>query len=149
MKWMLGAIILAIGACTAQWQLNKEPDLWEIACNDVDAAVCVGVDEPDIVHNSWLISEVMGAMGVFVTPEWRIYLAPVWFIQLNGYTVEEVRYHETIHAVLTLTEDPPGQCASERIAREMTDARYGSTSAENGWEEWYGCTFDKPWQIGI
>jgi hypothetical protein len=122
----------------------KEPSMWELACADVaelyDRNTC-DYKAPDVVHGSYIISDIIGAYGVFVSIEWRIYLAPDWFIASGGLTRDEVLYHESIHAVLygsqLLPED--SRCTSELIARELSDKRFGTESATNGWEVWYGC----------
>lgn len=150
LKWMwFVAIPLAIGACTTQHQMLKEPSTWELACADVAEVYEIDTcqyKEPDVVSGSYIISEIIGAYGVFVGIEWRIYLAPAWFITGGGYTVEQVLYHESIHAVLYGDQilDDSARCDSERIARELTDKRYGTDSATNGWEIIYGCTGASP-----
>ena len=135
-------IPLAVGACTAQWQLTQEPDVWEAVCADVAAAyeveTCEDYDRPDIVRNSILMQQVIGAYGVFVYDEWRLYLAPVWFLAQGGLNEEIVTYHEMVHAVLS-KEVEVSRCESERVARELTDAKYGTDSADSGWEITYRC----------
>jgi hypothetical protein len=143
LKWMwFVAIPLAIGACTLQHQMLKQPSAWDLACADVAERYEVSTCDyraPEVVRNSYIISEVIGAYGVFVSIEWRIYLAPIEFILLGDLTEEIVEYHESIHAVLTGDGITDQRCTSERIAREMTDKRYGTDSATNGWEVVYGC----------
>jgi len=142
LKWMwLVWIPLAIGACTAQYALLDEPTPWEDACADVaerfEVETC-DYEIPDIVRNSLLVMELTGAFGVSVYDEWRLYLAPVWYIVQGGYTEEQVEYHELIHLILH-KDNPVDRCESEAIAREMTDARYGSDSLNTGWEIVYQC----------
>ncbi len=143
MKWMwFVAIPLAIGACTAQHQMTKQPDVWELACADVaeqyELEQTCNYKRPDVVRNSLLMQQLIGAYGAFVQAEWRIYLASAGYIATSDYTVEQVEYHESVHAVLS-QDMPVGRCKSERIAREMTDKRFGTDSANSGWEIGYRC----------
>lgn len=142
LRWMLGAILLAMGACTAQWQMTQKPDVWEAVCADVAAAyeveTCEDYDRPDIVRNSIFMQQMIDSFGVMMYDEWRLYLAPVWFIEQYGWTEEIIAYHEMVHAVLD-KEVVVSRCESERIAREMTDARYGTDSAGGDWEITYQC----------
>ena len=136
-------IPLAIGACTAQWQLTQEPSVWEEVCADVAAAyeidTCETYESPDIVEDSLLMAQMTGAYGVFVQPTWRIYIAPLFHLVTGGLTVDVVKYHEMVHAVLYAENITTERCSSERIAREMTDAKYGTNSANSGWEIGYRC----------
>jgi hypothetical protein len=141
MRWMALLVVLAVGSCTWQHQSTKQLDPWAAACADVaelyDIDTC-DYDAPDIVYNSLLMEGFTGAFGVFVYDEWRMYLASAAWITQNGYTVDLVQYHESIHAVLH-KDQKKGRCDSERIARELTDKRFGTDSANSGWEIPYKC----------
>lgn len=133
----------AMAACAwLNGATQAPPTLWELACQDVAAEYEIETcdySEPDIVRESILVQELTGAMGVAVYDEWRIYLAPQWYIALQGYTVENVLYHEMIHMVLQ-NDNPLSRCDSEGKAREMTDKRYGTESSKVPWRVFYRCT---------
>ena len=137
-------IPLAIGACTTQWQLTQEPSVWEQVCADVAAeyeiVTCEDYDAPEVITNSILMEQTVGAYGVFVGWEWRIYLASKYFLSLGGLTEKIVSYHEMVHAVLYKELPNTSRCDSERAARVMTDKKFGTNSATNGWEITYRCT---------
>jgi hypothetical protein len=135
-------VALAAAACVAQYEYTREVTPWEAACTDVSERFEVEAcdyDPPAIVRNSLLVMELTGAFGISVYDEWRLYLAPVWYIVQGGYTEEQVEYHELIHLILH-KDNPVDRCESEHIAREMTDERYGSDSLNAGWEIVYQCT---------
>lgn len=137
--WAL--VLLAGYACVHQYETTRYRSAYELACADVaeeyGIETCV-LPEPDIVYNSLLVRDLTGAMGVSVYPERRIYLSPAEYIRDQGYTVEDVLYHEMIHMVLAESW-PLERCASEAKAREMTDRRYGTESSKVPWRVFYQC----------
>lgn len=135
------AVAFSIAACAYLNESTHRPTEWEMACEDVSTLLqegtCEDYAEPEIVWGSHLITS-FGAMGVFVQPEWRVYMAPLEFTLMFGFNYEHVLYHEEVHAVLSKHGEWT-RCQSEELARRLTDARFGLKTNE-GWKEFYGCT---------
>lgn len=144
MKWMLVAITLAIGACTTQYQLTKEPTVFELACQYVaeevgDKDVCEGLEAPQVIQSG--LVQILGALGVYVHGERIVYVAPSAVLEAAGVTFREVQFHETVHYISWFYEGLEG-CESEARSRKLTDKLYGR-EYDDSWRVWYGC--NAPW----
>lgn len=127
---------MAIAACVTQYEYTHEPTPWELACAALESEC--DFEPPEVVRGSSLVP-ALGAMGVFVYDEWRIYMAPIGYVVSLGYRINEVEFHESIHAILHKEQPELSRCESEARAREETDKQFGGNSADPSWRIVYGC----------